>query len=381
MQNILKTIFILFLIFFGFFAFAQFQLEYPDLPGAPAPRPGLGISDFLRYLYQGSLIIGTILALGFLIFGAFLYLISLGNPFLKNLAKSRIFSALLGLLILFSSYVILSNIDPQLVIWDIRVFPIDIPLTEPIRVPTVEPEPPCQEIPIQKTFKEIHEKEKEAIRLSNKIEPLLEEIFEKANEVKEKSKECSCHQFESICLIIGSARCPSVCEPGKEPCPFELKSILLPELDNRLTRVKDLILLLESYNFDITQELEEKIRKKIEEGLDENPLSFRDFIEFFINFLEKELGDLGRGDPDLRKQREKEISEILIKSLPVLVGILDNITRKLTELRIDFEKHKEEINQRRTEKKKGLREILICSLAKTRGHLKECEELNFYHCR
>jgi hypothetical protein len=122
-----KIFLLLFLLFLPFlFSFAQeTELEYPAFPGIPAWQGTL--ADFFRYLYQILLGIGILLSFGFFIYGGLLYFLSFGYFQRRRRAKEIIFSSLLGLFILFASYVILSAIDPALVIWDIQIISFELP--------------------------------------------------------------------------------------------------------------------------------------------------------------------------------------------------------------------------------------------------------------
>jgi hypothetical protein len=61
------------------------------------------------------MVIGVI-CFGALLYGGFRYLISVGSPAAMADARDQIFSAILGLIILFSAYLILKTINPELVI-------------------------------------------------------------------------------------------------------------------------------------------------------------------------------------------------------------------------------------------------------------------------
>lgn len=113
-----KIIFAFFLIF-PFLVFAQtfpFEVDYPklgpiSLPSLPAvvEEPGY----YIRYIYQVGLIAGIILALFSLTIGGFLFLFSAGNVGKQMEAKDRIFSAIVGLLLLLASFVILRTFRPE----------------------------------------------------------------------------------------------------------------------------------------------------------------------------------------------------------------------------------------------------------------------------
>lgn len=369
----------------SFFVFAQTQqLDYPGFPGVPPPTGQL--TDFLRYLYQISLGLGAILAFGFFSYGGILYLISFGNPSRMDKAKELIFSALLGLFILFASYTILSTIDPALVIWDIRIFNFDLPLLQPPATSLPDAPPGCQEIPVQKTFEAMHDQEKEAIEIVARIEPLIFGndvlgVMPAIEELWTLMKQCTCSkpQFKAECLADSTSwQCPALCLPSNtDPCPPALKTWAVPQLERELTRASEVIALLESYGFadelsENDDELREKIIEMIYDGLAEG-------IEAFLNFLETELGPLSNNDAE-REQRLEEIKDLLERSLSVQLTALEKKLRKLTELRMDFDSHLADVSQCRSETRQGTANLWTCLEAQTRYSFKECKELDFYCC-
>ncbi len=72
------------------------------------------IASQIGNLYNWAVGIGGLVALGVLIFGGVLYATSSGNISRQDEAKNWLFGAVIGILILFSSYVILSTINPEL---------------------------------------------------------------------------------------------------------------------------------------------------------------------------------------------------------------------------------------------------------------------------
>lgn len=74
------------------------------------PIPGL-VANF----YTWVLGIGALVALGILIFGGLLYTTSAGNESRMGEAKEWVFGAIIGLLLLFGSYLILNTINPELI--------------------------------------------------------------------------------------------------------------------------------------------------------------------------------------------------------------------------------------------------------------------------
>lgn len=124
----MKKILLLSLIFFFFgwvgFVFSTepaetprpLEIEYPRIiPGIEVPTTvATPISTYVRYIYYFIIGISGFVALAALIYGGFRYLISAGNPEALKDAKNQILAALLGMVILLSSWLILYNINPQL---------------------------------------------------------------------------------------------------------------------------------------------------------------------------------------------------------------------------------------------------------------------------
>ncbi len=84
------------------------------IPVAHAAEQPLGLAPQIADFYQRALGIGGIVALGVIIFGGILYTVSAGNSSRQEDAKQWITSALMGLLLLFGSFLILNTINPEL---------------------------------------------------------------------------------------------------------------------------------------------------------------------------------------------------------------------------------------------------------------------------
>src|SRR3989344_1084970 len=74
----------------------------------------LGLAERVSNTYTWALGIGGMVALGIIIFGGVLYSASGGNPSRMDEAKKWIQHALFGLALLFSSYILLNFINPDL---------------------------------------------------------------------------------------------------------------------------------------------------------------------------------------------------------------------------------------------------------------------------
>lgn len=127
MINIKKFLFIFtvsVLLLFSLVGFGLSQGEteiiYPRLPTSTGVTPPTTtktlLPDYIKYLFTFSISIAGLIAFGSLVYGGVLYVMSTGDPSSLNAAKERISSAGLGLVILLSSYLILTTINPQLVV-------------------------------------------------------------------------------------------------------------------------------------------------------------------------------------------------------------------------------------------------------------------------
>jgi len=111
------------------------------LPGAPKGTEIKDPSQYIGILFKVGLGIAGILALIVLLYSAILYSISAGNIEKQAEAKSRIFSAFLGLGLLLFTYLILYTINPELValkLPQIKVNPKPVPEFFPAEPGTVK---------------------------------------------------------------------------------------------------------------------------------------------------------------------------------------------------------------------------------------------------
>jgi len=90
----------------------KLEVQIPGLITTTLPA----LPDYILAIFKFSLMAVGIICFGALIYGGFRYLTSVGSPSAINDAKDQIFSALLGLIILFSAWLILNTINPELVI-------------------------------------------------------------------------------------------------------------------------------------------------------------------------------------------------------------------------------------------------------------------------
>lgn len=126
MKKFKKIFFIL--VFFSFLfllftnvALAQpLEIEYPQVPGAQAPTTvKTFLPEYIKFLFNFALIIAGLIAFASLVYGGFRYLASAGNPAAISDAKAQITAGILGLLLLLGAYLILIQLNPQLVVLQI----------------------------------------------------------------------------------------------------------------------------------------------------------------------------------------------------------------------------------------------------------------------
>ncbi len=101
------------------------EIQYPVVPGAETPTTvKTPLPQYVRYIFNFSIWIAGFIAFIALIYGGVRYLTSAGNPSTMEDAKDQMFAGILGLLILLSSYLILANLNPQLVVLKAELGPL-----------------------------------------------------------------------------------------------------------------------------------------------------------------------------------------------------------------------------------------------------------------
>lgn len=119
-------------------AFAQYTLIEP-LPqfGGGGPLTDVTLKQYLSWAFRFMIALAGILAVLMLIYAGILYITSGGNASKAENAKSKITSALLGLVLAIAAYIILYAINPDLTNLDL-VFP-DVAITAGTASRTVLP--------------------------------------------------------------------------------------------------------------------------------------------------------------------------------------------------------------------------------------------------
>ena len=92
------------------------EITYPTLPQVThSDHNGRhAITEYVRYIYYFFLFTAGFFALGAMVYASFRYMTSAGQPEAMKDAKDQILAAIFGVVILFSSWIILNQINPKL---------------------------------------------------------------------------------------------------------------------------------------------------------------------------------------------------------------------------------------------------------------------------
>ena len=97
----------------------ELEIKYPTVPGTTTPTTvETGLPQYVKYIFNFAIWIAGLLAFGVIVLGGIRWLTSAGDPNKLRDAKDQLFAAFLGLIILLSSYLILTTINPQLVLFE-----------------------------------------------------------------------------------------------------------------------------------------------------------------------------------------------------------------------------------------------------------------------
>ena len=191
-------------LLFGSNIFAQRELEvqYPTVPGTVTPTTveGTQLPDYVKYIFNFAIIIAGVVAFGVIVWGGVRWLTSAGDPAKLKDAKEQVFAAFLGLIILFSSYLILTTINPQLAIFEVSEIKTAEVTPSPSPTENVSPDPLVRIKELAQTIDGV------ALELKNKVE-----------ELKNEMEKCNCGNSNSECYCQGLSCIAKRC--FGDPCP------------------------------------------------------------------------------------------------------------------------------------------------------------------
>ena len=103
----------------------ELEVDYPEIRGEQPEETTTPVTKYFKYIFNFLIWISGIIALVVLTNAGFQYFTSAGSPEAINDAKGKIGAALLGILILFGSYLILTTVNPDLIVFRLpRLRPI-----------------------------------------------------------------------------------------------------------------------------------------------------------------------------------------------------------------------------------------------------------------
>lgn len=198
----------------------ELEVRYPQLPGTGIEAPTSVrtlLPNYILYIFYFSLAISGFIAFGSLVYGGFHYLTSAGSATRMAEGRKQIFAAILGLVILFSSYLILTTVNPQLKIFSLTREPI-----QDITPPSVDQLTRNQftnawEIPVGAYITNALKGRRLEIILAKAeiIKKASDEVKKLSEELKNKTADCACEKTSPNC---GGQDCGEAFCSG-DPCP------------------------------------------------------------------------------------------------------------------------------------------------------------------
>lgn len=233
----------------------QLEVEYPEIGGIKPEIVTTGLPEYVKYVFNFAVAFFGVVVFGVLLWAGLLYLTSIGNPAKMKMATDRIVSASLGLIILFSSYIALTTINPHLVIFP---FP---PLVPPAKVeaPKLPPIKPGEinliatELPLGQSIENGLWQKERRTEIENLVKNdekfLTEEIkiddkkFDRIaglnKYLKALTEDCRCGELKGLCTKPKDFSQPVGC--SGDPCPKETREKINKILEINRGKIKKLL--------------------------------------------------------------------------------------------------------------------------------------------
>lgn len=233
----------------------QLEVDYPEIAGIKPETVSTALPEYVKYVFNFAVAFFGLVVLGALLWGGILYLISAGNPAKVKEGRDRIVSAFLGLIVLFSSYIVLTSINPQLVIFPSFSFPplakVEMPKLPPIQASEINLI--ATELPLgqsienglwQKSRRTVIEnlvKEDEAF-LTKTIsvdDKEFERIAGLNKYLKSLTEDCRCEVLKALCT-----KPKDFCQPigcSGDPCPAKTREKINKVLEINRKKVTELL--------------------------------------------------------------------------------------------------------------------------------------------
>ena len=150
---ITATILSLLLILAGGFVFSQsgtryLEIDYPIIDGESPTSTKTFLHTYIKYIFNLAIIVCGLITLAVIVRAGAQYTASRGNPSSLRDARDRIVCGIVGLLILLSSYVILSTINPKLVVFNFNPLTSTTIIPDSIPIISMEATSTAYELPL-----------------------------------------------------------------------------------------------------------------------------------------------------------------------------------------------------------------------------------------
>jgi len=311
------------------------ETEYPEIQGFKPENVATNLPQYVKYIFNFAVALVGLIAFGVLVWAGIRYVTSAGKPEELKKSKKRIQASLLGILILLFSYLILTTINPQLVVFRLPGLS-SVPVTPATTTPSIsEPTP------------DIYEK----IRiLVNALSATVASIESQVSPLKDLIDQCDCKYPKPMC-ICGSSNNGSYslnyyggCNalycynaPGAHICPTEtglkagqqtliaLRDEILYHKNRLLAEKADLLLEISRLQADIeyyTKKIEAE-NKVLQQLQDENARKLQQDI---ISAYESKKSEA---------EREKFNKEELVKRFDNLAkpnGLIDQLAAEALKI-------------------------------------------------
>ncbi|MEK9135138.1 MAG: hypothetical protein AAB451_02465 [Patescibacteria group bacterium] len=208
------------------------EVNYPEIGGIKPTVTTISLPQYIKYIFNISIILSGLIAFGVLVYAGFRYLTSAGNMAAIQDAKERISGAALGLSVLLGSYLILTTINPQLTFFDLpELKGVNIPLASspssedgilhyteiPVGGLAGDMFSKIRMARIEKVLEEAEASAKETKRLSEELEKLVSSTANLAEEIQKLVSQCGCQNTKPFTLSCGYFQDCPVTPPSPKP--------------------------------------------------------------------------------------------------------------------------------------------------------------------
>ena len=149
-KKIILLLFVITFLFAGGLIFSQqkLEVEYPTIPGTENIQDNASLQSYLKYIYNLSIFLAGTLSLVLVTWGGIRFITSTNRPGKMADARAQITSAFLGIIIIFTSYLFLNTLNPELL--DLKIILPKLPsVSAPLPLENIEwPNSKLEELPV-----------------------------------------------------------------------------------------------------------------------------------------------------------------------------------------------------------------------------------------